>query len=110
MSRSRLKNDPLDGLISTGSLEGNGSSVPANSKTEDKLVLKSEKIKKQRVTVLMDPEVADRVRDAVYWTPGETLASFIEKATEEAILKAEKRRGESFPKRKGNLPLGRPVQ
>lgn len=102
MSKSRLANDPLETMFSDQE-STSGKEKPATSQVPSKA-------KKVRVTFLLDDEVADRARDLVFFTPGETLAGFAEKALSSAISKAETERGEPFPKRHGNLPSGRPIK
>ncbi len=64
---------------------------------------------KERVTVQLPRDLVERVKDCVYWNRG-TLTSFIEKSLEEGLKKAEKKRGEPFPKRKSELKPGRPMK
>lgn len=72
----------------------------------DKKVLR----RRSKVSAEVDYEVADRVKNAVYWTPGLTMARFIEKALEVAIDKLEEDRGEKFEARDGELVGGRPMK
>lgn len=65
---------------------------------------------KQRITVQISVDVIDRVKNAVYWTPGLTLAALAEEALSVAVDKLEKVRKESFPKRGAELTSGRPVK
>jgi post-segregation antitoxin (ccd killing protein) len=65
---------------------------------------------KSQIAVTVTEELADRARDAVYWTPGLTLSGLVEEALEREIRRRERARGESFPKRKGDLPSGRPIR
>ena len=51
-----------------------------------------------------------RARDAVYWTPGLTLASLCEAGLRSEIVNLERKRGETFPKRASELKAGRPVK
>jgi len=110
MSKSRIGSNPLDALISV-KREPLVEAEPSTPKLKpSKKEEGPKKSRKSRVTVLIDDDIASRTRDAVYWTPGETLASFAEKALEEAIKRAEKRRGESFLKRGAELSTGRPLR
>ncbi len=65
---------------------------------------------KERVTFHLPVEMADKLRNIVYWTPGLTLASLAERALGDAIRKHEQQRGEPFPTRKSELSAGRPVR
>ncbi len=71
---------------------------------------KIERPAKQRITLHISTELVDRVKNAVYWTPGLTVAGFAEEAFTDAIDAFEKERGEPFPQRKHRrLRGGRPV-
>ncbi len=65
---------------------------------------------KQRITLHISTELVDRVKNAVYWEPGLTVAGFAEEAFALAIETLEKERGTPFPQRKQHrLRGGRPV-
>lgn len=65
---------------------------------------------KQRITLHISTELVDRVKNAVYWEPGLTVAGFAEDAFALAIETLEKERGAAFPQRKQHrLRGGRPV-
>lgn len=64
----------------------------------------------QRVTIHVDVDLINAVKDAVYWEPGITLTAFAHEAFSKALEKMEKKRGKKYPKRKEhNLRGGRPV-
>ena len=63
---------------------------------------------KQRVTVQLSSVVVERLRNAVYWTPGLTLTSFIEGCVAETVQRMETERGMEFPQRESALRAGRP--
>jgi len=63
---------------------------------------------KERLTVHLPIDVIARLKDAVYWTPGLTLAGLAESALSKAVDKLEKQRGEPFPPREAELTGGRP--
>lgn len=63
---------------------------------------------KQRVTITLPPDLLDRLRNAVYWTPHLTLAGFIEAAVGGRLDELEKQNGEPFPTRAEELKGGRP--
>jgi hypothetical protein len=67
-------------------------------------------VRRSKVSAEVDYDVADRVKNAVYWTPGLTMARFIEKALEDAIDKLEEDRGGKFEAREGELVGGRPMK
>jgi hypothetical protein len=64
---------------------------------------------KARMTVQISQDTIERVKNAVYWERL-TVAQFVEEALEASLSKLEKRRGESYPKRKAELKPGRPLR
>lgn len=65
---------------------------------------------KERLTIHLPVELIDRIKNAVFWTPGLTLAAFGEQAFSELLDRLEKERGEPFPPRKAELKGGRPLK
>jgi hypothetical protein len=68
-----------------------------------------EKVIKDRMTFHLPVRVIDRAKNAVYWTPGLTLADLAAEAIETAVDKLERKNGATFPQRKANLKGGRPM-
>lgn len=69
-----------------------------------------ERPSKQRITLHISSDLIDRVKNAVYWEPGLTVAGFAEDAFMQAIASLEAERGSPFPQRKQHrLRGGRPV-
>ena len=65
---------------------------------------------KQRITLHISASLIDRVKNAVYWEPGLTLAGFAEEALEKALQEMEAQRGAPFPQRREHrLRGGRPL-
>jgi hypothetical protein len=94
--RSTIGRNPFDAVI------------PANP-----VVMKPEAEKpaaKQRMTVHVPAELIERARNTCFWTPGLTMAALVEEALEKRIAELERKRGEPFPKRKGELKTGRPIK
>lgn len=78
---------------------------PSETKAE------SPKAHKERLTVHLPLEVIDRAKNAVYWTPGLTLAGLAEGAFLEAVERLEKKNGGPFQSRKEKkLKGGRPIK
>lgn len=65
---------------------------------------------KERMTFHLPVEVMERAKNAVYWTPGLTLADLAAQALTDAVDRLERKKGESFPPRKANLKGGRPMK
>lgn len=66
--------------------------------------------RKERLTVHVTVEVVERAKNAVYWTPGLTLAGLAEDALKKAVETLEKAHGGPFDRRKGELKGGRPLK
>lgn len=67
-------------------------------------------ILKERMTIQINKETIERAKNAVYWTPGLTIAQLTEEALNLVLNEMEKDRGESFPQRKSELRPGRPLK
>lgn len=65
---------------------------------------------KERVTFQLPVDLIERTRDAVYWTPGATMAALMEAALTDHLAKLEGRRGQPFQRRGGALRTGRPIK
>lgn len=68
------------------------------------------KIIKERLTVHLPVELIERVKNAVYWTPGLTLAGLAEEAFTAVVERLERERGGPFPPRRAELKGGRPLK
>lgn len=59
----------------------------------------------------MPVSLIEKARDVVFFSPGLTMASFMEEALVAQLKWAEKKRGEPFPSRAGAaLKTGRPIK
>lgn len=63
---------------------------------------------RSRITVQLPAATLDRLRNAVYWTPGVTLTGFVERCVSERVDRMEQERGSTFPSRTKELKPGRP--
>jgi hypothetical protein len=91
--RRTIGTNPLDAVIPT----------PREEKSPSRVV-------KERLTVHLPVDLIDRIKNAVYWTPGLTLAGLAEEALAAAVEKLERARGEPFPPRRSELKGGRPLK
>jgi hypothetical protein len=64
---------------------------------------------KERVTFQLPVGLIEQARDVVFFTPGLTMASFMEEALLAQLGRAEKKRGKPFP-RVPAPKTGRPVK
>ncbi len=62
----------------------------------------------RRVTLILSVEQLEQLRNAVYWTPGMTLAGLIKAAVHESLERLEQRNGCRYPARLAELKCGRP--
>ena len=67
-------------------------------------------VAKERLTVHLPVDLMDGVKNAVYWTPGLTLARLAEDALRQALAAMEAARGAPYPPRERNLTVGRPLR
>jgi hypothetical protein len=70
----------------------------------------SRKVPKERLTIHLSADLIDRVKNAVFWTPGMTLARLGEEALCVMVDRLEAERGGSFPPRREELHGGRPLK
>jgi hypothetical protein len=64
--------------------------------------------RKVRVTVSLPRDLVEQVRDAVYWTPGLTLAWLIARAMSTSLAELHESNQGPFPRRSNQLRAGRP--
>ena len=65
---------------------------------------------KERLTVHLPVDLIEGVKNAVYWTPGLTLARLAEDALRQALAALEAARGAPYPPRERPLTVGRPLR
>lgn len=65
---------------------------------------------KERLTFLFSIDVVEKLRDAAFWSPGETMAGIVDRAIRTELANMEKKRGGPFPERSANVKVGRPVK
>lgn len=91
--------DPLDDLLADANPMADPAPAPPPP-TPPRLRLSTE----------IDAGVLDGAKDVVFWTPGMTLAAFVEEALSREIQRHTDDRGEPFPPRTSPLPPGRGVR
>lgn len=70
----------------------------------------SSRPERERITLLLNRSLIERLRNAVYWTPGMTLARLVAESLEATITSMEAERGAPFPRREHELKIGRPAK
>jgi hypothetical protein len=66
--------------------------------------------RKERMTFHLPLDIINRAKNAVYWTPGLTLADLAARSLARALDELERKRGAPFLRRKAELKGGRPVK
>jgi hypothetical protein len=96
--RSTIGSNPLDAVVPMGRPEAavEESSAPPS-------------IPRERVTIALPADLMERARNAVYWTPGATLAGLVEDAVRVELAKREAESGGAFKARRSRLKPGRRV-
>lgn len=113
--RSTIGASPLDAVVPRGGNgEGRGprrgSSLGDGVPDEATQVPEEPRGRKERLTVHVPAGLSDRAKNAVYWTPGLTLARLAELALSAQLERLEAERGGPFPERAEELRGGRPVK
>jgi len=67
-------------------------------------------VERSRLTVKISTEVIERARDLAYWDPEWTVAGLVEHGLETELNRFDRKRGEPYPPRKGELKRGRPIR
>ena len=105
--RKTIQKDPLDSYVPPGPSKPGETVTPSSETSKSGSVTK---IEKERLTVHIPVNLINRVKNAVYWTPGLTLARLAETAFGKEIEELEKEKGEPFPPRQEELRGGRPLK
>lgn len=108
--RSTIGENPLDALIpvpSPGPISDPVAGVTAPPSSPPAPV--NEQVR-ERVTLHLSRGLVDRIRNAVYWTPGLTMADLANEAFSRHLALLEEERGEAFPARASELKRGRPIR
>ena len=106
--RTTIGTNPLDGVIPVPAPGGDGISYPTPA--DPAAGAGAARVIKERLTVHLPVDQLDRVKNAVYWTPGLTLAALTERALAEAMIQLEAERGALYPPRREELKGGRPLK
>ncbi len=113
--RKTIGNNPLDAVVpDLRSLQNHSDSEANSGKTSEQqeaiLAARSDSRRKERLTIHLPVELIERVKNAVFWTPGLTLAELGERALEEFVTDLEKEHGGAFESRSSELKGGRPLK
>jgi hypothetical protein len=100
VKRSTIGMNPLDAVIPAKT------AVPEVEEIEAPPV----RVTKERLTIHLPVPLIERVKNAVYWTPGLTLAGLAEQALARLIDELEAENGAPFKTRREELKGGRPIK
>ena len=106
--RRTIGESPLDAVVPRP--EPGLARVPEREPAGEGTAAAERRVPRARITVQLDGELVDRMRNAVYWTPGLTLASLAEVAFQREMEAREQERAEPFPPRREELRPGRPLR
>ena len=106
--RSTIGANPLDAVLPPPS----SSQIAAEEDTSPEIPAPEEprRVRKERLTVHLPVELIERVKNAVYWTPGLTLAALAEEGLRTLVAQMEDERKAPFPQREAELKGGRPLK
>lgn len=114
-TRSTIGQNPLDAVVPNLSARPNASaqSKETSRKTTPKdadVETPSDSTRKERLTIHLSQGLIERLKNAVYWTPGLTLAELGETGLTHLVNELEAERGTPFEPRTGELKGGRPLK
>ena len=65
---------------------------------------------KQKLTIHLEANLVNRVKNAAYWNPRLTIAKIAESGIRQSLDKVEKENGGQYPERESELVGGRPIK
>ena len=113
-TRKTIGQNPLDAVVpDLRSLQGAPSSetvAAQESPDEPSSQPATDLSRKERLTIHLSNGLIERLKNAVFWTPGLTLAELGETALSRLVDELEAERGDAFPTRSSELKGGRPLK
>lgn len=110
--RKTIGENPLDAVVPkpTANPQETRRALKNESSSSPKASQKSAGTRKERLTIHLPITLIERAKNAVYWTPGLTLAKLAEKALEQTLESLEKQHKGPFLPRTEELKGGRPLK
>ena len=108
-TRSTIGQNPLDAVVPDLHRQPAQTTEKNVSNSTTKAPL-PEPDRKERLTIHLPQSLIERLKNAVFWTPGLTLAELGETAFTQLVNELEEQRGEAFEPRTGELKGGRPLK
>ncbi len=115
-ARATIKNDPFATVIPmNGDSEAHAEAdAPENAPAVQPLpparAAAGQPFRRQKLTVHIRTDLAERVKNAAYWNPRLTIASIAELGIVHALELIEKGNGGPYPRREEELRGGRPMK
>ena len=116
-ARTTIKNDPFATVIPmNGDVEGHAEAEALEEKTPVSHApspirpAHGQPFRRQKLTVHLRTDLAERVKNAAYWNPRLTIASIAEMGIFHALELIEKEHGGPYPPREEELRGGRPMK
>lgn len=110
-SRSTIGLNPLDAVVPDLRAQPETTQSQVQPEPEPSEVAPpNEANRKERLTIHLSSGLIERLKNAVFWTPGLTLADLGEDALSRVVEELEAQRGAPFPARTGELKGGRPLK
>lgn len=110
MKRKTIGETPWDAVIPSKESPTPTAKSPKKTPAAVPVIPTSGSGRKERLTVHVSVEVIERAKNAVYWTPGLTLAGLSENALQKALEGLERAHGGPFDQRRAELKGGRPLK
>ncbi|MFO0809052.1 MAG: hypothetical protein U0746_10545 [Gemmataceae bacterium] len=111
-ARTTIKNDPFATVIPmNGDAEAEApEEAPAAQSAPPPQLVAAQPFRRQKLTVHLRTDLAERVKNAAYWNPRLTIASIAEMGIFHALELIEKDHGGPYPPREEELRGGRPMK
>lgn len=108
-TRSTIGQNPLDAVVPDLQRQATGATENKRPNTAP-VIPAPESDRKERLTIHLSQNLIERLKNAVFWTPGLTLAELGENAFTQLVDELETKHGGAFEPRTGELKGGRPLK
>ena len=105
-NRSTIKNDPFAAIIP---VQG----TPMDPSPDEVCFhhpAAARPLGRKKLTVHLQPDLIERVKNAAYWNPRLTIAAIAEAGIRQALTEVEREHGGPYPPREQELRGGRPIK
>jgi len=110
LPKRTIKNDPFADLIPEPPTEAPAPEPVVTKAVKEAPAPVAKAPRRAKVTVVLDGELVERIRNAAYWNPALTVASVAEMGIKIALERIEKEHGGAYPQRSARLRAGRPLK